>query len=86
MLQHWITLAKKSRLKPFVKVAKTIHSRLEGIQNSLIHGLSNARLEGVNTKLKLLTRQAYGFHSHKPLIALAMLKLGGLCPPLPTLG
>lgn len=44
---------------------------------------ANARLEGDNTKLKLLTRLAYGFHSHKPLIALAMMKLGGLCPPLP---
>lgn len=40
---------------------------------------------GVNTKLKLLTRLAYGFHSHKPLIALAMIKLGGLCSPLPKL-
>jgi hypothetical protein len=26
---------------------------------------------------------AFGFHSHAPLVALAMLKLGGLCPPLP---
>jgi hypothetical protein len=28
---------------------------------------------------------AYGFHSHKPLIALAMMKLGGLCPAMPRL-
>ena len=85
MLQHWITLAEKSRLKPFMKVAQTIRDNLEGIQSALLFGLTNARLEGVNTKLKLLTRLAYGFHSHKPLIALAMIKLGGLCPPLPRL-
>lgn len=85
MLQHWTDIAVRSRLKPFVRVAQTIRDNLAGIQHALLHGLSNARLEGVNTKLKLLTRLAYGFHSHRPLIALAMIKLGGLCPPLPRL-
>ncbi|MAQ13212.1 MAG: ISL3 family transposase, partial [Sandaracinus sp.] len=47
--------------------------------------LSNGRLEAMNTKLRLLTRLAFGFHSHRPLVALAMLKLGGLAPSLPTL-
>ena len=30
-----------------------------------------------------ITRRAFGFHSARALIALAMLTLGGLCPPLP---
>jgi hypothetical protein len=30
-----------------------------------------------------MTRLAFGFHSPGPLIGLAMLKLGGLCPALP---
>lgn len=38
---------------------------------------------GVNTKLRLLTRLAYGFHSQALLVALAM--LGGTCQPLPQL-
>ncbi|HEV8653475.1 MAG TPA: hypothetical protein VG276_29760, partial [Actinomycetes bacterium] len=33
--------------------------------------------------LRLLTRVAFGFHSAQALIGLAMLSLGGLCPPLP---
>jgi transposase len=49
----------------------------------LSHGLSNARVESVNTKIRLLTRIAFGFRSATALIALALLSLGGLCPPLP---
>jgi len=40
-------------------------------------------VEQVNTQIRLITRQAFGFHSPAALIALAMLKLAGLCPPLP---
>jgi len=43
--------------------------------------LSNARVESTNTKLRLLTRIAFGFRSPEALVALAMLDLGGLCPP-----
>lgn len=49
----------------------------------MTHSLSNARVEAVNTKIRLLTRIAFGFHSARALIALTMLSLGGLCPPLP---
>jgi transposase len=40
-------------------------------------------MEAANTTIRLITRRAYGFHSSAALIALAMLCLGGLCPPLP---
>jgi transposase len=51
----------------------------------LHHDLSNARVESLNTKIRLITRVAFGFHSPQALIALAMLSLGGLCPALPHL-
>lgn len=38
----------------------------------------------MNTQLRLITRRAYGLLTAEALIALAMLSLGGLCPPLPT--
>ena len=47
------------------------------------YGLSNARVEAINTQIRMITRRAYGFHSAGALIALAMLSLAGLCPPLP---
>jgi len=83
MLDHWLAWASRSRLAPFVKLARSIRDNREAIDAVLVHRLSNARLEAGNTKFKLLTRLAFGFHSHAPLVALAMLKLGGLCPPLP---
>ncbi len=47
------------------------------------HGLSNARIEQINTQIRLIARRAFGFRSPAPLIALAMLKLAGPCPPVP---
>jgi transposase len=47
---------------------------------------SNARVEALNTKIRLLTRRSFGFKSPEALVALAMLSLGGLCPALPGRG
>ncbi len=46
-------------------------------------GLSNGRIESVNTKVRLITRIALGFRSPEALIALAMLTLRGNKPALP---
>jgi hypothetical protein len=54
-----------------------------GILAAIEHGLSNARAEAINTQIRLITRRAFGFHSAQALIALAMLTLADLCPPLP---
>lgn len=83
LLDAWLRWASRSRLPSFVKLARSIREHRAGIDAALTHGLSNARVESVNTKLRLLTRIAFGFRSAEALIALAMLDLGGLCPPLP---
>ena len=49
----------------------------------LNHDLSNGLVESVNTKLRLLTRMAFGYTDPHALIGLGLLALGGLCPPLP---
>lgn len=79
-LADWLAWATRSRLPAFVKLARSIRAHLQPIHDVLAHGLSNARVEAANTKLRLLTRLAFGFHSPKPPIALAMLRLGGLWP------
>ena len=58
-------------------------SERAGIEATLRLGLTNARIEEVNTTLRLICRRAYGFHSARALIALAMLPDGGLRPHLP---
>lgn len=83
LLEEWLQWARRCRLKPFVKLARTITGQRDGIVAAIRHGLSNARVEAINTQIRLIARRAFGFHSPQALIALAMLKLGGLCPPLP---
>ncbi len=83
LLEDWLAWARRSQLPSFVELARKVARHRAGIEATLLHGLSNARVESVNTKIRLLTRIAFGFHSAKALIALAMLSLGGLCPSLP---
>jgi len=82
-LQGWLSWACRSRLPAFVELGRKIRRHLDGIEAALRMGVSNARVESANTRIRLLHRLAFGFHSAKPAIALAFLKLGGLCPPLP---
>lgn len=83
LLDAWLKWARRCQIPSFVKLAKAITEHRAGIDVALTHGLSNARVESVNTKLRLLTRIAFGFRSPEALVALALLDLGGLCPPLP---
>ncbi len=83
LLERWLSWARRCRLASFVKLARTITAQRAGILAAITHGLSNARIEQINTQIRLIARRAFGFHSPKPLIALAMLKLAGLCPALP---
>ncbi len=53
------------------------------IEASLRSGTSNALVESTNTKIRVLTRVAFGFRSPEALIAMAMLAVGGVCPELP---
>jgi transposase len=83
LLDHWLAWARRSRLPPLVRLARSIRDHRATIVTTLRFGLSNARVEAVNTRIRLLTRIAFGFHSSTPLIGMVLLALGGLCPALP---
>jgi transposase len=83
LLDRWLAWARRSRLEPFRKLARTITDQRTGILAAIKHRLSNARVEAINTQIRLITRRAFGFHSANALIALAMLSLADLCPSLP---
>jgi transposase len=78
-----ISWASHSRIPEMVALSRTLRNFSDLIQNTLDHGLSNARSEATNTHVRLLTRVAYGFHSPEALIAMVELTRGELCPPLP---
>ena len=85
-LEHWLSWASRSRLKPFARVARTIRKHLDGILAYVRTRLTNGFTEGTNNKLRMVARRAFGFHSPQPLIAMLFLTCGGiqLNPPLPT--
>ena len=83
LIDRWLAWARRCRIEPFVQLAKSIAKHRDAIRDALRHGLSNARLESANTKVRLLTRVAFGFHSAHALVSLVLLNLGGFCPDLP---
>jgi transposase len=83
MLKAWCSWASRSRLPAFVELARRIRKHLPGILNALLNRLSNGLVESTNTKIRVLTRIAYGFTNTDHLIALALLDRGGHCPPSP---
>jgi transposase len=83
LLTGVIAWASRSRIPEMVALAKTLRRFKPLIANTLEHQLTNARSEATNTHIRVLTRQAYGFHSAQALIAMIELTRGGLCPPLP---
>jgi transposase len=82
-LDRWCSWARRCRIPIFVDLQRRILAHRENILAAIKHGLSNGRIESVNTKIRLITRIAFGFRSATPLIALAMLNLGGHRPTLP---
>ena len=82
-LDRWISWARRSRIPAFVALQRRIVAHRPQIEAALREDLSNALIESTNTKIRLLTRIAFGFRSPEALIALAMLALGGHRPDLP---
>ena len=60
-----------------------IRRRRPDILRTIELGYSNARLEAFNNRIKVTIRTAYGFHHANNLIALIMLRCGGLDIRLP---
>lgn len=77
-LCDWISWARRSRLPPFKKLASTIRRHFDGVLGFVATGLSNGPIEGLNGKVRTITRRAYGFHSPGSLISLIFLCCTGL--------
>lgn len=78
MLEQWIDDAKQSGLEHFARAARTIERYQEGILEYVRTRFSNGRTEGINGKIRTITRRAFGFHSASALIAMIFLCCGGV--------
>jgi transposase len=82
-LDRWLSWASRCRIKQFVELGRKVRRHKEAILAAIGHGLSNARIEAVNNKIKLCIRTGYGFRNIDNLIALIMLRCTSLPISLP---
>lgn len=83
LLGRFCSRASRSRLPSFLRLAKTIRKHREGILAAIELGITNARVEALNNKVRLITRRAYGFHSAQAALALIYLTCGPINLTLP---
>jgi transposase len=68
----------------FVALSKTVRANRERILAAVELGLSNSKLEGLNSKIRLINHRGYGHHSATALISMIYLCCGGITVALPT--
>jgi transposase len=64
-LTDWIARAEASGVRMLKKLAKTLAGHRSGLLAYYDYPISTGPLEGTNTKIKLLQRQAYGFRDRE---------------------
>jgi transposase len=84
LLDEWIYAACVSELEPFVRTALTLDTHREQVANAIALRLTNARLEGMNSTVRLLSHRARGFRRLDSLLAMITLVCGRVPIELPT--
>jgi len=83
-LERWLAWACRSRIPAMVKLSRTIRAHKEGVLAAVELGLSNSKLEGLNSKIRLINHRGYGHRSAAALISMIYLRCGGITVQLPT--
>jgi transposase len=77
--RQWYRRALASRLTPLVAFAKNLAARIDGVISHCRYPLHTGLLEGINNKIKVLKRMAYGFRDD----AYFFLKIRAAFPGIP---
>ena len=83
-LKSWLWWASHSRIPAICDLSRKIRRHKEHILNAIRLGMSNARIEATNNKIKLIIRKAYGFRNIDNMIDLIYLVCSDLDLPLPN--
>jgi len=79
-----VRLLEAARLPGFVNLARATRAHRDGILAAVRLGLANARVEGLNNRVRLITRRGFGFHSAVAVAARVMLSCGPITLTLPN--
>jgi transposase len=82
-LQFWTWRALRSRIEPMRKVARTLRAHQELILNwfRAKGGVSAGAVEGLNNKIRVVTRRSYGFRTYEAMEIALYHTLGRLPEP-----
>ena len=83
-LDWWLAWACRSRIPAFVTLSKTVRTNRERVLAAIELGLSDSKLEGLSSKIRLINHRVYGHHSAAALIAMIYLCCVGITIQLPT--
>lgn len=79
----WLYYARRSKLEPFVKLARTIVRYRDSIEATIEWRLTNGIAESNNASIGRIRANARGFHDPQAFINMIMLDRAGLAPTLP---
>jgi transposase len=74
----WFAWARRSALDPFKTLALTMKNHLPGILRFFDSHLTNSPVEGMNSKVRMISHRAFGFRSAAALIAMIQLCCSGI--------
>jgi transposase len=77
-LRAWLSWARRCRLEPFKRLAKTLAERFDGVLRGMLDGRSNAYVEAMNGLLQQTKTAARGFRTVENFIAIAYLRMSKL--------
>ncbi len=78
-LDNWCQRAIETDLKPLAKFVETLKRYKEGILNHADYPIHTSKLEGINNKIKVIIRKAFGYHDYEYLV----LKIKQACSGFP---
>lgn len=82
-LTRWIARACRCRIPPMLKAVNMVREQRIGILAAVELGLSNSRLEGTNSKIRIINHRGYGHHSAEALTAMIYLCCSNIDIELP---
>lgn len=82
-LDDWLAYASRSKLAPFVRLARTIRTYRASIEATIEWRLTNGIAESNNASIGRIRANARGFHDPAAFITMVMLDRAGLTPKLP---
>ncbi|MCA1694127.1 MAG: ISL3 family transposase [Actinobacteria bacterium] len=82
-LDEWLAWASRSKLAPFVKLARTIRHYRASIEATIEWKLTNGIAESNNAAIGRIRANAHGFHDPEAFITMIMLDRAGIGPDLP---